>query len=347
MNLSDIYQLSLSKKDFKEISYAENYSIKFLTPDNFSIYNKELQQVISYIPVDLPSWEDKPTMDDIRMRFDNKSHCLLWIYNNQPIGWAWSNSNVTLDWKNCIKTLPNGTIYGGGAFLSRSVDRPPNAGLIFYNLTFKFWLFELNNNTINQYSDKWNRVSSILSYKCGFKNDSFIQDKFFNERTLTTPQLDKLISMVDNANTPSTKESQHYYDNVYGVGKPLPKIARNGTFLTALSVNNNSELVEWLVNFTGIEKTSIHSLHTVDYPEGSDLKSHKDTRSSNTFVFILQDAVEGGGVIFNKKVYKFDKGKVINYNGQKLMHGVTEVKKGYRKTLVLFHGHKSLKKSTI
>ena len=179
MNLSDIHQLSLSKKDFKEISYAENYSVKFLTPDNSSNYSRELQQVISYIPVDLPSWEDRPTMEDIRMRFDNKSHCLLWIYNNQPIGWAWSNSNVTLDWKNCIKTLPNGTIYGGGAFLSRSVDRPPNAGLIFYNLTFKFWLFELDNNTIYQYSDKWNRVSSILSYKCGFKNDSFIQDKFF------------------------------------------------------------------------------------------------------------------------------------------------------------------------
>lgn len=347
MNLSSIHQLSLSKKDFKDINFTENYRLKFLTRDNFFDYYKELEEIVSLISIELPSWEDKPTIDDVRSRFVNKCGCLLWIYNDEPIGWAWSNNSVTLDWKNSIRTLPNDAIYGGGAFLSRRVERPSNAGLIFYNLTFKFWLFKLNNNIIYQYSDKWNRVSTMLSFKCGFKYDSFIEDKFFRERYLTGPQFEKLVMMVDNAVTPSTEEAQHYYDNVYGVGKHLPNIARNGTFLTALSIEQNPELVDWLVNFTGIENTSIHSLHTVDYPQGSILAPHKDTRSSNTFVFILQNAEEGGDVILGKKIYNFTKGRVINYNGQKLMHGVTEVKKGYRKTLVLFHGHKSLKKSTI
>ena len=76
-----------------------------------------------------------------------------------------------------IQELSEGEIYGGGAFLSRKVERPPNSGLIFYNLTFDYWLNEMNNDCILQYSDNWNRVSSIMSYKNGFKNYNFIKEE--------------------------------------------------------------------------------------------------------------------------------------------------------------------------
>ena len=69
-----------------------------------------------------------------------------------------------------IQDLSEGELYGGGAFLSRKVERPSNAGVVFYNLTFDYWLNEMNNDCILQYSDDWNRVSSIMSYKNGFKN---------------------------------------------------------------------------------------------------------------------------------------------------------------------------------
>lgn len=347
MKLSNILQLSLSRDNFKDIDFNENYTLKFLTRDNFFKYYKELEQVISYISVELSSWQDRPSMDDIRLRFTKKSCCLLWIYNDEPIGWAWSNDNVTPDWVNSIRTLPKNTIYGGGAFLSRGIERPPNAGLIFYNLTFKFWLFNLDNEKIYQYSDKWNRVSSLLSYKCGFKKDNFIESNVFKERHLTPSQLNQLITLVDNANKPSDIELQHYVDNVYGVGKHLPHIAINGTKLSPLSINENSKLIEWLVNITGISSNSIHSLHTVDYPEGSKLKPHLDTRSSQTFVFILNQSEQGGDAMIAGKQYSFHAGTILEYNGQKVFHGVTEVTKGERKTLVMFHGHKSTIKSTI
>ena len=48
--------------------------------------------------------------------------------------------------------------------------------MIFYNLTFDYWLNEMNNDCILQYSDDWNRVSSIMSYKNGFKNYNFIKE---------------------------------------------------------------------------------------------------------------------------------------------------------------------------
>ena len=119
-------------------------------------------------------WEGIPDKDTLHSRFHYNSHCLLWCYNSNPIGWAWSNNNITPLWKESIQELQLDEIYGGGAFLSRRVDRPANSGLIFYNLTFEHWLYKMNNNCIFQYSDDWNRASSIISYKNGFKAYNFL-----------------------------------------------------------------------------------------------------------------------------------------------------------------------------
>ena len=168
----------------------------------------------------------------------------------------------------------------------------------------------------------------------------------FKTHSLTYLELIDLVELTDKAKGPDVSESEHY-KNVYGIGIEQPHIVANGTKLTPLSIKNNPELIEWLVDFTGIDSNSIHSLHLIDYPLGSNLNTHLDSRSSHTFVFILENAHKGGDVIMQDKIHKFDAGTVLEYNGQKVMHGVTKVEKGTRQTLVMWYGHKSTTKSII
>ena len=168
----------------------------------------------------------------------------------------------------------------------------------------------------------------------------------FKTHSLTYLELIDLIILTEDAKGPDITESEHY-KNVYGIGIEQPHIVANGTKLTPLSIKNNPELIEWLVDFTGIDSNSIHSLHLIDYPLGSNLNTHLDSRSSHTFVFILENAYEGGDVIMQDKIHKFDAGTVLEYNGQKVMHGVTKIEKGTRQTLVMWYGHKSTTKSII
>ena len=168
----------------------------------------------------------------------------------------------------------------------------------------------------------------------------------FKTHSLTYLELIDLVLLTEDAEGPDITESEHY-KKVYGIGIEQPHIVANGTKLTPLSIKNNPELIERLVNFTGIDSNSIHSLHLIDYPLGSNLNTHLDSRSSHTFVFILENAFKGGDVIMEDKVYKFDAGTVLEYNGQKVMHGVTKIEKGSRQTLVMWYGHKSTTKSVI
>ena len=168
----------------------------------------------------------------------------------------------------------------------------------------------------------------------------------FKTHSLTYLELIDLVLLTEDAEGPDITESEHY-KKVYGIGIEQPHIVANGTKLTPLSIKNNPKLIERLVNFTGIDSNSIHSLHLIDYPLGSNLNTHLDSRSSHTFVFILENAFKGGDVIMQDKIYKFDAGTVLEYNDQKVMHGVTKIEKGTRQTLVMWYGHKSTTKSVI
>lgn len=176
MNLDKIIQLKLDKNDFKKMSFSENYKVKFFDKSNYLENLSDFNYISSLMKKDF-DWSGIPTEETIHKRFECNSHCLFWIYDNDQIGWAWSNYNVTPLWEESIQNLNDGEIYGGGAFLSRKVNRPPNSGLIFYNLTFDYWLDKMNNHTIFQYSDDWNRTSSIMSYKNGFKKFNFIKER--------------------------------------------------------------------------------------------------------------------------------------------------------------------------
>lgn len=174
MDTSKIVQLRLLKKDFNNVFFNEKYTVYLLEKTNYNEYISDLLYVSNLMKGDF-DWEGIPDESTLHRRFSKKSKCLLWIYNENPIGWAWSNENITPMWEESIQELKKGEIYGGGAFLSRKVKRPSNSGLVFYNLTFDYWLNKMNNDVIYQYSDDWNRVSTILSYKNGFKKYNFIK----------------------------------------------------------------------------------------------------------------------------------------------------------------------------
>ena len=174
MDISKITQLRLLKDKFKKIPFVENYSIQLVNTPNYTNYLTNLIDISELMKSDF-DWIGIPDESTLHRRFKHNSQCLLWIYNSTPIGWAWSNYNVTPYWEESIQELNENEIYGGGAFLSKKVDRPPNSGLIFYNLTFDYWLNKMGNDCIYQYSDDWNRVSSMLSYKNGFEKFNFIK----------------------------------------------------------------------------------------------------------------------------------------------------------------------------
>ena len=96
MDLSKIVQIRLLKKDYKKFPNKEHYRMVYVDKDNYSSYITELQNVISYIKKDLPDWEESPTYDIVLQRFESNSHCLLFYYKDNCIGWNWNQGNIIL-----------------------------------------------------------------------------------------------------------------------------------------------------------------------------------------------------------------------------------------------------------
>lgn len=174
MHISSIIELKLGREEFKKYTSSNDYSVIGVTKLNYIEYYDSLLHISTLMFNEL-KWDGVPDIKTTIERLNSNSKCLLWLYQNQPIGWAWSNDNVTQNWIDIDQELKVDEVYGGGAFLTRSVHRPSDAGLAFYSLTFQYWFEDLNKTTIFQYSDNWNRVSTILSMKCGFQRYKFLQ----------------------------------------------------------------------------------------------------------------------------------------------------------------------------
>lgn len=164
-----IVQIRLLKDDFKVYDKKSHFKLVYVDKENYPLYSKELQIIIDLIHKDLPDWKDAPRFGDVFKRFVSNSHCLLFYYKNKPIGWNWGNPNVCFDWINKEQDLLNGELYGGGCFVSRSVDRPSNAGLYNYNMIFDYWINKMGYHTIYGYVDSWNRVALRVNFQNGLK----------------------------------------------------------------------------------------------------------------------------------------------------------------------------------
>jgi len=175
MDINNIVQFRLLKSEFKKISINDSYKLIHLTEANYDEYLSELLYVVELLHIDL-EWDGIPNKDEIIKRFQNKSECFLWLYDDVVVGWTWFNSNITIDWINLYQQLNPNELYVGGAFLSRKSKTPPIAGFKFYNYSFYTWLTDLKYHTIYLYSDSWNRASAQLCYKCGFTQYNFLNE---------------------------------------------------------------------------------------------------------------------------------------------------------------------------
>ena len=109
------------------------------------------------------------------------------------------------------------------------------------------------------------------------------------------------------------------------------------------SIKNNEKLVNFFSEHLSINKNEIISIHSNQYKETSKTLSHRDSNSSRTYLILLSKADIGGDLILEDELVYFDEiGEVIDYDGGKVMHGVTEIEKGYRETLVVWTRSKSM-----
>jgi len=154
---SEDNQVILYKENFKKVEYPNHYSMIPIDSFNFMDYKKELMEVSKLIQEQLSDWEKAPTYSELEVRFLKKSKCVLFLYNNYPIGWGWYNNNVKVDWIHLNKELPVDWVYGGGLFVSRLVERPKDAGMVNYNRWLDYIVNELNYNVFCGYCHKWNK----------------------------------------------------------------------------------------------------------------------------------------------------------------------------------------------
>lgn len=182
MDLSKIVQIRLLKKDYKKFPPKDHFKMVYVDKENYSSFTAELQTVLDLIHGELTNWEDAPTYDIVLQRFEANSHCLLFYYNDNCIGWNWGNPNVCFDWINNIQDLPKGELYGGGCFVSRNVDRPANAGLYNYNMIFDYWINQMGYHTIYGYVDWWNKPAFRVNFQNGLTVFNYLNEDNFESK---------------------------------------------------------------------------------------------------------------------------------------------------------------------
>ena len=148
---------------------------------------------------------------------------------------------------------------------------------------------------------------------------------------LTTEQFTNLKDLIDNAIT----ESHSKYSTMEG---PIKK--RLKTQVTPISFENK-ELVEFLCEIAKQDPIKVKNLHLVDYTPGELFEEHKDL-SALTLVIITEDNFKGGELyIDGEPIHDFkSNGDYLIFNGQKHLHGLTEITEGLRQTISVFFDEK-------
>jgi tRNA (Thr-GGU) A37 N-methylase len=174
IDLEKIIQVKLTKNDFIRLPRKEHFNLIFLDNTNYTEYFTDLRKIIEYINNDLPNWERKPNYETVVRRFNSESHCLLFYYMDECVGWNWGNKNVTIDWINIYQTLNDKELYAGGCFVTKSVYRPNDAGLYNYNMICDYWLNNLKHESIFGYVDSWNKAAIRVNLQTGVKFHKFL-----------------------------------------------------------------------------------------------------------------------------------------------------------------------------
>jgi hypothetical protein len=175
MNVNEIIQLRLSKNDFLKLPSKEYYKLVFLDKTNYKEKIDDINIIMSLIKTDIPNWDESPNFNDVIKRFESNSHCLLFYYNDNCIGWNWGNENVCINWINKFQNLLDGELYAGGCFVSKSVNKPPDAGRYNYNMICDYWLNNMGYTTIYGYVDIWNKPAIRINLQTGVKFVNYLK----------------------------------------------------------------------------------------------------------------------------------------------------------------------------
>lgn len=177
MDTSKIVQFRIKKEDYNPPIYSSLYQYKTIDINNYKSNLNRLLNITKLIDKQI-EWGGNPnTEKKLLERFESKSVCQLWIYNNVDIGWYWYNDDFTFDWITIDQKLKDNEHYVGGAFCSNQLERPSNSSFIFYNFSFINAFNNLQKDTVYIYGDDWNRASNILMYKSGCEQYNFIKEK--------------------------------------------------------------------------------------------------------------------------------------------------------------------------
>jgi hypothetical protein len=180
MNLSEVTQVRLLKEDFKKLPKKDHYKIIFLDKTNFISYEVDLKKIINHIKIDIPNWDESPDYQTITNRFKADSHCLLFYYNNECVGWNWGNKNVCFDWINIYQILQPHEAYVGGFFVTKSANRPSDAGYYNYNMVIDYWFNNMGINKIYGYVDSWNKASIRIILQNNVKFYDYLDKNLFS-----------------------------------------------------------------------------------------------------------------------------------------------------------------------
>lgn len=155
---------------------------------------------------------------------------------------------------------------------------------------------------------------------------------------LSSDELKELLHLCDNVKYAETDHRKFLDEKAPGLTY-YKKYTRGGMKATMLSINNNKELLQFITKITKLPKEDLVSIHFTEYVVGSETLDHRDSNSSNTFLFLLNSAKKGGNLRIEGELIDFnEEGNWILYNGGSMLHGVTKVEEGYRRVLAVWYG---------
>jgi hypothetical protein len=168
-------------------------------------------------------------------------------------------------------------------------------------------------------------------------------DMMYKLSTLDDSEFEELKSLLSKVELPTYEEYRHYEKADPNVVTQEAWSLIGGLKPQSISIENNPELTIWIENYTKRNRETIGSIHIMDYPLNSSLKPHYDPKSKTTFAFLLTAPEEGGRTTMEGRILDFKEGQVLEYNGTKVLHGVEEVTKGIRKSLIVWYNEASSK----
>tara|TARA_R110001592_G_scaffold141074_4_gene362380 strand:- start:87 stop:596 length:510 start_codon:yes stop_codon:yes gene_type:complete len=166
-------QFRLHKSDQRDYEFDGRYWFQALSKSHYREWYFNLLKVIKKINTEL-DWKDCPDINEFKKRLEFDSVCHLWMFEDKPLGWHWTNhKHITIDWKSSYRLLEDNRIYTGGAFLSK--EKPEASSAIkFYRQGIRYSFDYYRKDVQYLYNDDWNRASSLLSRQVGFTEYKFL-----------------------------------------------------------------------------------------------------------------------------------------------------------------------------